>query len=54
MKELSRVLVMTALVVAFVLATSAWVGATFSSDAPAPQHLQSATPGPHPMPGSQP
>jgi hypothetical protein len=53
-KELLRVVAMTALVVGLMLVTAAWAGATFSSEAPAPQHLPSATPGPDPVRGPHP
>jgi len=53
-KKLMRVLAMTALVVALMLVTALWVGATFSSEALAPQHFPSATPGPDPMRGPHP
>jgi hypothetical protein len=49
MKDLLRVFAMTALVVALMLATVAWVGATLSREASAPQYFPSATPGPNPM-----
>jgi hypothetical protein len=54
MKDLLRVFGMTALVVALMLASVACVGATLSSEAPAPPHFPSATPGPNPMQGLRP
>jgi hypothetical protein len=52
MKELARVLAMTALVVALVLGTAASTGA-LSSEARAPHDFPFATPGPHPTVGPQ-
>ncbi len=54
MKKLLRVLLMTALVVALMFATAEPVDATLSSEAPAPHHLPSVTPGPNPMLGPHP
>jgi len=53
-KKLLRVLGMTALVVALMLATAAWVDSTIRSEAQAPQHFPSTTPGPDPMRGPHP
>ena len=54
MKKLLRVLGMTALVVALMLATAAWVDSTIRSEAQTPQDFPSATPGPDPMRGPHP